>query len=120
MFQITWSRSYLLIVEARGEREHAVVRVQREHVVRPVGDQHVTQLTVGSFGVGVRRDDLADATTSRHVLRDVERVGRALEGRRVVVGVGDLGKKKSPRLLVDATYRQNLDVVDVAKVRAPS
>lgn len=80
----------LLVVECRGEREHPGARVQREHVVRPVGDEGVADLAVGPLGVGVRRYDLADAITPRHVLRHVERVGRALEGRRVVVRIGDL------------------------------
>lgn len=80
----------LLVVENRGEREHAGVWIQREHVVRPVGDKDVTQTAVGPLSVDIRCDDLTDAATPRHVLRNVERVGRTLEGRRVVVGVGDL------------------------------
>lgn len=80
----------LLVVEARGQREHAGAWIQREHVVRPVGDEHVAQMAVGTLGVGVRRDDLTDAAAPRHVLGNVERVNRGLEGRRVVVGVGDL------------------------------
>lgn len=80
----------LLIVETRGEREHASARIQREHVVRPVGDEHVAQLAVGPLGVDVRRDDLTHAAAPGHVLRDVEWISRALEGRRVVIGVGNL------------------------------
>lgn len=80
----------LFIVETRGERKHAGARIQREHVVGPVGDEHVAQLAVGSFGIRVRRDDLAHATAPRDVLRDVEGISRALEGRRVVIGVGNL------------------------------
>lgn len=101
----------LLVVEARGEREHAGARIQREHVVRPVGDEHVAQLTVGTLCVGVRSDDLAHAAAPRHVFGDVERIGRALEGRRVVIGVGNLKNDFSDFLLAMERYMNHLKVM---------
>lgn len=80
----------LFVVETRGEREHSGAWIQREHIVRPVGDEDVAQLAVGPLSVGVCRDDLAHAAAPGHVLRDVERISCALEGRRVVIGVGNL------------------------------
>lgn len=80
----------LLVVETRGECEHAGAWIQWEYIVCPVGDEHIAQMAVGPLGVGVGRDNLTNATASWHVLRNIKRIGRALEGRRIVVGVGDL------------------------------
>lgn len=84
------SHTHLLVIEARGQGEHTRARIQREHVVGPVGNQGVAQLAVGSVCVGVVGHHLADSAAPGFVLQDVERVGRGLEVRRVVVCVRNL------------------------------
>lgn len=94
--------THLFIIQSCRQCEDASLWVQRENIVRPIGNHCVCKHWVGAevwVGCGYQPYLIA----AWCILRDVERVSRFGEQRRVIVGISDLKREKN--------------LVDIIKIR---